>query len=76
MGRPALTQNERLAVYDLGGGTFDITLLDLSGNVFEVLATAGDTALGGDDIDLVIADIHSKADQIVRIATASTHGSM
>ena len=58
------TQNERLAVYDLGGGTFDITLLDLSGNVFEVLATAGDTALGGDDIDLVIADL--MADQIVR----------
>jgi molecular chaperone DnaK len=57
-------KNERLAVYDLGGGTFDITLLDLSGNVFEVLATAGDTALGGDDIDLVIADI--MADQIVR----------
>ena len=57
-------QNERLAVYDLGGGTFDITLLDLSGNVFEVIATAGDTALGGDDIDLVIADI--MADQIVR----------
>jgi molecular chaperone DnaK len=56
--------NERLAVYDLGGGTFDITLLDLSGNVFEVLATAGDTALGGDDIDLVIADI--MAEQIVR----------
>jgi molecular chaperone DnaK len=57
-------QNERLAVYDLGGGTFDITLLDLSGNVFEVLATAGDTALGGDDIDLIIADII--ADQVVR----------
>jgi len=55
---------ERLAVYDLGGGTFDITLLDLSGNVFEVLATAGDTALGGDDIDLVIADL--MAEQIVR----------
>src|SRR5258706_6546875 len=46
------TAAERLAVYDLGGGTFDITLLDLSGNVFEVLATAGDTALGGDDFDL------------------------
>ncbi len=56
--------NERLAVYDLGGGTFDITLLDLSGNVFEVLATAGDTALGGDDFDLVIGDL--MAEQIVR----------
>lgn len=48
--------SERLAVYDLGGGTFDITLLDLSENVFEVLATAGNMFLGGDDIDLAIAD--------------------
>ncbi|MDB4942281.1 MAG: Chaperone protein DnaK, partial [Labilithrix sp.] len=45
-----------IAVYDLGGGTFDITLLDLTGNVFEVLATAGDTALGGDDLDRLLAD--------------------
>jgi molecular chaperone DnaK len=49
-------QRERIAVYDFGGGTFDCTLLDLSGNVFEVLATAGDTFLGGDDLDLAIAD--------------------
>ncbi len=47
---------ERIAVYDFGGGTFDVTLLDLAGNVFEVLATAGDTFLGGDDIDLAIAE--------------------
>ncbi|MDP9149630.1 MAG: Hsp70 family protein [Myxococcota bacterium] len=47
---------ERIAVYDFGGGTFDCTLLDLSGNVFEVLATAGDSFLGGDDIDLAIAE--------------------
>jgi molecular chaperone DnaK len=47
---------ERLAVYDFGGGTFDITLLDQSNNVFEVLATAGDTFLGGDDIDRLIAE--------------------
>ena len=47
--------SERVAVYDLGGGTFDVTILDLAGNVFEVLATAGDTALGGDDIDVLIA---------------------
>jgi molecular chaperone DnaK len=48
--------NERLAIYDFGGGTFDVTLLDLSDNVFEVLATAGNTFLGGDDLDLIIAD--------------------
>src|SRR5258708_11628621 len=47
---------ERIAVYDFGGGTFDCTLLDLSGNVFEVLATAGDSFLGGDDLDLAIAE--------------------
>jgi molecular chaperone DnaK len=47
---------ERIAVYDFGGGTFDVTLLELSGNVFEVLATAGDTFLGGDDIDAAMAE--------------------
>jgi molecular chaperone DnaK len=50
------SSSERLAVYDFGGGTFDVTLLDLSDNVFEVLATAGNTFLGGDDIDLAIAE--------------------
>jgi len=50
------TSTERVAVYDLGGGTFDITILQLAGDVFEVLATAGDTFLGGDDIDTAIAD--------------------
>ena len=50
------TGNERVAVYDFGGGTFDCTLLDLNGNVFEVLATAGDSFLGGDDIDNLIAE--------------------
>ncbi|MEO0218347.1 MAG: molecular chaperone DnaK, partial [candidate division WOR-3 bacterium] len=41
----------RVAVYDLGGGTFDISILELSGGVFEVIGTHGDTHLGGDDID-------------------------
>ncbi len=50
------TSTERVAVYDLGGGTFDITILQLAGDVFEVLATAGDTFLGGDDVDTSIAD--------------------
>ncbi|MDG2953028.1 Fe-S protein assembly chaperone HscA [Exercitatus varius] len=45
-----------IAVYDLGGGTFDISILRLSRGVFEVLATGGDTALGGDDFDHLIAD--------------------
>ncbi len=40
-----------LAIYDLGGGTFDVTVLKASGNVFEVLSTSGDTYLGGDDFD-------------------------
>jgi molecular chaperone DnaK len=47
---------ERVAIYDFGGGTFDVTLLDMSNNVFEVLATAGNTFLGGDDVDLAIAE--------------------
>jgi molecular chaperone HscA len=44
-----------VAIYDLGGGTFDISILRLNRGVFEVMATAGDTALGGDDIDRVVA---------------------
>ena len=44
-----------IAVYDLGGGTFDISILRLSQGIFEVLATAGDTALGGDDMDNLVA---------------------
>jgi molecular chaperone DnaK len=55
------SDKERIAIYDFGGGTFDCTLLDLSGNVFEVLATAGDTFLGGDDLDLAIADRMAEA---------------
>jgi len=45
-----------IAVYDLGGGTFDISILRLHKGVFEVLATGGDTALGGDDLDAALAD--------------------
>ncbi|MCO6550306.1 MAG: Fe-S protein assembly chaperone HscA [Gilliamella sp.] len=45
-----------IAVYDLGGGTFDISILRLNKGVFEVLATSGDSALGGDDFDRLLAD--------------------
>jgi len=43
--------NQRVALYDLGGGTFDISVLDIGDDVFEVISTAGDTYLGGDDFD-------------------------
>jgi molecular chaperone DnaK len=48
--------DEKIAVYDLGGGTYDISVLDLSEGVFQVMATNGDTHLGGDDFDQVLID--------------------
>ena len=50
------SQSEVIAVYDLGGGTFDISILEIQDGIFEVLATNGDTFLGGDDIDKEIVD--------------------
>ncbi len=49
-------KNQKIAVYDLGGGTFDISILELGDSVFEVLATNGDTHLGGDDFDQRLID--------------------
>ncbi len=49
-------KNEKIAVFDLGGGTFDISILDVGDGVFEVLATNGDTHLGGDDWDQKLID--------------------
>jgi len=49
--------NQRLAVFDLGGGTFDISILAIENGVFEVLSTYGDTSLGGDDFDRMIIDL-------------------
>ena len=69
------------AVYDLGGGTFDISILRLSAGVFEVLATGGDSALGGDDYDRALADamlarsgLHAASlqDQALLLAAART----
>lgn len=48
--------NERILVFDLGGGTFDVSVLEVGDGVFEVLATSGDTHLGGDDFDKMIVD--------------------
>src|SRR5262249_6567990 len=49
-------KNAKIAVFDLGGGTFDISILDVGDGVFEVLSTNGDTHLGGDDFDQRIMD--------------------
>ena len=54
-------KNEKVAVFDFGGGTFDISILDIGDNVFEVLSTNGDTHLGGDDLDELL--IHYLADE-------------
>jgi len=56
--------NEQVAVFDFGGGTFDISILDIGDNVFEVLATNGDTHLGGDDLDELL--INHIADEFKR----------
>ena len=58
-------KNQKILVYDLGGGTFDVSLLEIGDGVFEVLATAGDNLLGGDDFDneiikLLVEDFKSK----------------
>jgi len=49
-------ESKTIAVYDLGGGTFDISILNINGGIFEVLSTNGDTYLGGDDLDAAIVD--------------------
>ena len=63
------------AVYDLGGGTFDISILQLSQGVFEVLATGGDTALGGDDYDAALVD-YVLAQTGATLANASDRATM
>ncbi len=56
-GLDRLQENAKVAVYDLGGGTFDLSILRLDNGVFEVLSTHGDTRLGGDDLDEAIAGL-------------------
>jgi molecular chaperone DnaK len=60
-------QRAKLAVYDLGGGTFDLSLLELNEGVFQVLATSGNTQLGGDDIDQAVYEFFLESlPQVVR----------
>jgi molecular chaperone DnaK len=61
-------EHERVAIFDLGGGTFDISILELNNGVFEVLATSGDSFLGGEDfdqriIDWIISEFRAEAGQ-------------
>lgn len=55
-GLDRLGERSKIAVYDLGGGTFDVSVLELNAGLFEVLATNGDTRLGGDDLDVALAE--------------------
>jgi molecular chaperone DnaK len=55
-GLDKLKEKSKIAVYDLGGGTFDLSILELNAGVFQVLATNGNTRLGGDDLDRVLVD--------------------
>lgn len=55
-GLDKLDEQSRVAVYDLGGGTFDFSVLEMQDGVFQVLSTQGDTRLGGDDLDALVAD--------------------
>jgi len=55
-GLDKLEEHKKIAVYDLGGGTFDISVLEMRDGVFQVLSTAGDTQLGGDDVDRVLME--------------------
>jgi molecular chaperone DnaK len=72
-----LKERSKIAVYDLGGGTFDLSILELNEGVFQVLATNGNTRLGGDDLDKRLVDFLSEE---IKIAggpelTSSTHAS-
>ena len=64
-------EEKTIAVYDLGGGTFDISILTINNGIFEVLATNGDTYLGGDDIDNLIVNFWSDAIDIADINNKS-----
>jgi molecular chaperone DnaK len=59
-GLDKLSEHQKIAVYDLGGGTFDISVLEMRDGVFQVLSTAGDTQLGGDDLDRLLAQFVSE----------------
>ena len=71
-GLDKLKDRARVAVYDLGGGTFDLTVLEMEDGVFQILATHGDTRLGGDDVDAMLfdnltADLHDMPSSAIQL---------
>lgn len=74
-GMDRLDEKSKVAVYDLGGGTFDVSILLLSAGIFEVLATNGDTRLGGDDLDAALArewDVPLRTAEKIKCALSET----
>lgn len=67
------TSTKTIAVYDLGGGTFDISILTIANGIFEVLATNGNTFLGGDDFDAAIVEYWMNKYGFINSDTAATH---
>ena len=66
-------ETKTIAVYDLGGGTFDVSILQIQNGIFEVLATNGDTFLGGDDFDTAIVDYWIEKNQLDKAAVVANH---
>ena len=71
-GLDRLQDRSKIAVYDLGGGTFDLSILQLDNGVFQVLSTHGDTRLGGDDLDQAIAALVANKASLPRISLPDT----
>ncbi len=71
-GLDKLDEQQTVAVYDLGGGTFDLSILQMKKGLFEVISTAGDTQLGGDDLDLVIANAIQRRLKLDDLTTAES----
>jgi molecular chaperone DnaK len=70
-GLDKLTEKSRVAVYDLGGGTFDLSILEIQEGVFQVIATHGDTRLGGDDLDALIVTEVLRREAITEVSAAT-----
>ena len=66
-------ETKTIAIYDLGGGTFDVSILQIQNGIFEVLATNGNTFLGGDDFDRLIVDYWIEKNQLNKEEVLADH---